>query len=460
MFRLASLVVCTMTAVVLAVFFFIFLFSQNKTSDSLESFDKANETLEPSSNSSSFYEVIGSGPLSLNASQFSSFTPNLSREIVVIARNTRPDARSEEICLMLSLKSCKQEQVVLNGQQVFLEFDEKAGPPGDSLKFSPDKTSLWVRPLVLDKNSVLIEVVKEVHSDGMESSYEEKTQFVLQVASRMREKAPNPVEELYAQTLRQGKCWGADMLLQRYGGEEYKELMDRHKVELGDGTSTYLCFLAQGDFLTWEEDHWRPCSLEEMSHNAPAAYVKNLSDKEMEIEVWDESGFYSLNVKLEPMRIPKLVCRPDSLPSSIRLRTTSQINCVLGKRRLILRKGDWLMRNASGWRILKKFQEIEDCLQHKLKGELLIFDGIEKEMGQILLKGHVFDEMRTQIQSISIPIIAEKKSSRHNKIQRRPLRKRWTSPSSNTPGKIGEHQLAFEPIQKLSSSSQTEEKCL
>ena len=82
-------------------------------------------------------------------------------------------------------------------------------------------------------------------------------------------------------------------------------------------------------------------------------------------------------------------------------------------------------------------------MQHKVKGELFIFDGIEKELNQILLKGHMFDEMRTQIQPISIPILTEKKSSRHGSVQRRPMLKRKISPNSKHPGKIGPNEVAF-----------------
>ncbi|HSW86090.1 MAG TPA: hypothetical protein VLG49_01165 [Rhabdochlamydiaceae bacterium] len=423
---------------------FVCLSSKWKQQDPLKNLGK-NESVECLTSQSRPYDAIGSGPLSLNASQFSPFTPNLSREIIVVAKNTRPDVRNEEACLLMGLKNCKQEKVVLHGEQIFLEYAE-SGAVGDTLKFSNEKTHLWIRPLALDKNTVLIEVAKEVHPNELDACYEEKTQFVLQVLNQTPskiEKARKENQEPYAQILKNAKCWGTDTLVQQYGGEEYKELMHKYKVEFSNEHAAHICFLAQGDFLTWENNQWKVCLLDEIAHHEPAAYIKNLNSKGIEIEMWDETGFYPLNVKLETVSVPKLMCRQDNLPTSIRLRTASQINCMLGKRRLVLRKGDWLLKTGSGWRILKKLQEIEDCLQHKLKGELLIFDGIEKEIGQILLKGTLFDEMRTQIQPISIPIITDKKSSRHNKIQRRPFHKRRVPPSSNNPGRIGGHQLAY-----------------
>ena len=43
-----------------------------------------------------------------------------------------------------------------------------------------------------------------------------------------------------------------------------------------------------------------------------------------------------------------------------------------------------------------------------LKGELFIFDSIEKEQGRSVIKGNLFDETRTQVQPLMLPIDAEK----------------------------------------------------
>jgi hypothetical protein len=89
----------------------------------------------------------------------------------------------------------------------------------------------------------------------------------------------------------------------------------------------------------------------------------------------------------------------------------------LNKRRIILKEGDWLIRSAKGWRIIKKSEEVEDYINHKLRGDLFIFDKLEKEHGKLVVKGHLFDEMRTNKQTMSIPIVSEKK--RDTKIQKK-----------------------------------------
>jgi hypothetical protein len=53
-----------------------------------------------------------------------------------------------------------------------------------------------------------------------------------------------------------------------------------------------------------------------------------------------------------------------------------------------------------------------------LRGELFIFDSLEKEQGRMVMKGHLFDETRTVVQPLALPIDSEKpqgKSSRKRK---------------------------------------------
>ena len=80
----------------------------------------------------------------------------------------------------------------------------------------------------------------------------------------------------------------------------------------------------------------------------------------MELEVWDEKGFYPSLIKIELQSPSKVGAKPDFLPSSIRLRSSTQITCNLGKRRYILKEGDWMLKTSKGWRNLKKAKDIED----------------------------------------------------------------------------------------------------
>ena len=91
--------------------------------------------------------------------------------------------------------------------------------------------------------------------------------------------------------------------------------------------------------------------------------------------------------------------RNDLLPASLRVRSNTQLSCLLGKKRVIIKQGDWLLRTAHGWRNLRRTEDIEDCLFHRIKGDLLIFDSIDKQQGKIALMGNC------SIAPVSMPLL-------------------------------------------------------
>ena len=82
---------------------------------------------------------------------------------------------------------------------------------------------------------------------------------------------------------------------------------------------------------------------------------------------------------------------------------------------MVLREGDWVLKTASGFRNLKKLEQIEDCIYHRLQGELFVFDQLETVQGKSVMKGHFFDATRSQMQTLSFPISQEKKSSKRER---------------------------------------------
>jgi hypothetical protein len=373
------------------------------------------------------YALIGTGPLSLNTENFLGRIPNLSREIKLLARNTRPDKGSQRDEVLLALKSSGDELTVGDGQKVYLMAAKKDHITSLPLHFSREPTPLWFIPLVIGSEEISVEVgMKIVEEDGTEK--EERTHFTLENASTGQEKVKENSSAF--QTLASARFWGTDLLMQRYGGEELREVKEKQMIEFLHPNSSF-CYVAPGDYLTWLDGKWQVSALSQIKPEAPLAHVKALQGRSLEIEAWDEKGFFPLRVKLAQQLVPKIMYKPDSLPTAFRLRTSSQVTCVLGKRRMILKQGDWLFKTSTGWHILKRLEEIEDCLQHKIKGELFIFDHLEKEEGRILLRGTLFDEMRTQMQPIEIPIVGSKKNNRRQHKKKNVLSKKNVISSSS-----------------------------
>jgi hypothetical protein len=366
------------------------------------------------------FEKIGQGPLSLSAYKKKSIIPDMSKEILVLAKNARPDRQIKDTSVLITLKSSSGSYTARSGEQIFLSCDPLAGGTAPVYHFSERKTPLWIRPTVLDKNDVLLEVGIFMPSKESETFLEEKTQFVVQDHAMSQESEGH--EQAFIAVLKQAKLWGSDVLFAQYGGKEYKSWKDKQKIEIPAEKQSLFYFLEKGDLLQWKNHEWVPVTLAEASNRLPLAEVKAVSTRFLELQVWDEEGFYPTFIKLEAQPSHRSGFKTENLPHSIRLRTSSQVTCCLGKRRYILKEGDWLLKTARGWRNLKRAKDIEDYLQHRIKGELFIFDGFSREQGKLLIKGHWFDEMRTQIVPFSVPVSGDSKS-------RTSLRKEKKGPS-------------------------------
>ena len=102
----------------------------------------------------------------------------------------------------------------------------------------------------------------------------------------------------FFKVLKEGKCWGRDLLIQTYGGEQYRLIKNKQKIEFSKENGSYVCFVETGDYLTWKEGKWQISALSEASEDTPLAHIKAISGKNVEVEAWDESGFGYVQAKL------------------------------------------------------------------------------------------------------------------------------------------------------------------
>lgn len=344
------------------------------------------------------YESIGSGPLSLNEGQLPRFLHSIRKELVVLAKNTRPDALLSKAPLLLGLKHAGEEKVVESGEIIFIDCKEEGKFP--IYHFSKEKTPLWIKPIVADSTSIKIEVGGEIKEKGeftAQSLEEEGTKF-----------------ENDAFRALQGVEWcGKDKFIELYGGEEYKEQALKQKLVFSNGRTTYACFVQKGDYLVWEEDRWKLSSFDQISKQVPLACVKGINSENLEIDAWDEKGFYPLHLNLTKKTASLL--KMDEVITAMRFRNSSGLSCMVGKKRMLIKPGDWLVKTSHGWHKLRKASEIDDFLQHKLQGDLFVVDSFDKEMDKTVVKGQLFDDRRKEATKVCLAVNEEKKVQNKNK---------------------------------------------
>jgi len=356
------------------------------------------------------YDAALTGAFSLKGGS-SLFIPLILSELELLGVNTRP-ASEEKSKLLVRLKSTGEEFRSSLGSPFFLKVEERGDGRYALEGFSNERTALAVTPLSYSENEARLEVNLFLAKEEKKPLEETKEIVIGRLESSLQS---SPCFS----ALKESKWWGEDVLLRQYGGEAYGDQKTRQKLEIGSHPDSTICFVTIGDCLLFEEKGWKEAGPDAVVEKKPLAQVTALSPKGLELTLWDDVGFYSETIKLVLQPPPRQPLNLEALPTAIRMRSETEVSCLFGKRRLILKEGDWVLRTAHLFRPLRRKSELEDYLAYRLRGELFIFDKLEKEQGKSILQGHYFDEMRTQMQKVSIPVAERRvpKSKRNHHVR-------------------------------------------
>jgi len=329
------------------------------------------------------YMKIGKGSFATSSKEVGPEFEPLINELVIIGKNTRPDSGALSM-LSLGFKTSGQQQQIVSGQKIFLAAVE------NSYQFTDEKTELSILPLPMEGSDVLV----QIEMDG------KKEEVVLKASPLF---VRSLEQESYVQSLKKGKMWAPDLFLHQWGGEEYRDLSAKQKVEIDNK----IYFLSVGDLLFFDGCEWKVGK--SALDDAPLAKLISKSGQQMTFEVWNSTGYGSsiVNIDLQSSRAPEKAV--ESI-TSVRPRSSSEITCQLGKRRVIVKEGDWWVRTDRRWRSLRTAEDLEAFLHHDIQGELFIFEKIENMKGKTILKGRCFDKMRTESLPLSLVVNTEKKS--------------------------------------------------
>lgn len=325
-------------------------------------------------------DKIGWGPLALGGMRTLGPVPNLMRELILIGRNSRPDAKKDS-ALLLGLKSTAQERLVFSGDLVYLKRQ-----PDGTFTFANQQTDLAIRPLGLEGEGALVEVMLA----GREGP--QRGEVTLGIASQGKLE-----EESYWKAIRAAEAWGADVFLERFGSKEYPDYLFKYQLKMDD----QVFFVKEGDLLNWDDDHhWTLGERTDKEH--PIGQITSVNPRGIELQVWDPTGFYSEKAFLSLKQAPRQSLKFNELITKVKPRSGSEVSCFLGKKRVVIREGDWWVKMNDSWKNLRTVTDIEDFIQHRISGELFIFDRIETDKAKVHLRGQRFDTMRTQIQPLTV----------------------------------------------------------
>jgi|GEM_PF-3881582 len=368
----------------------------------------ASESLLKKKTKKRDYPSLEEGLLSLKRAPLRLKIPDISSQVEILLRKTRPDVGQPENEAVILLKNSHEERGFCFNEPIFMHFDSK-----ENLRFSNDLKKFWVTPLLNSDNSITISIGFDEDSLPIKPKRVPDFNILPKIpsyssAATLQNSAP-------FRSLSAAKWWGKDQFTKIY--QKGKPLYER--LELEDHP---LLGVLPEYLLVWKKDHWELLDDLEKTQNKIIAKIKPLENKELEIEGWDKNGDYYL-FKIQPSPSSALKSSMETLLSNIRMRTLTQVTLNIGKEHLTMKVGDWAAKMNGIWKVLKSPEDFEEFEASAKSSELFVFDGIKKIANKKTLLGHHFNPMRTECAQVKQPLGPSKfhkhSSSAENQTQPR-----------------------------------------
>ncbi|BAE80837.1 conserved hypothetical protein [Chlamydia felis Fe/C-56] len=351
---------------------------------------------------------LSSGVWSLDFPELRERLPDLRQEIVFLGSNKRPDALGGKF--FLELATSKDSCVASANEKIYLQV--APSPNGGIFTFSPKgkPTDLWLecRPLSVD-NRIEIKVrLIGVNGEIVTSPKDRETLF-LNAPSKglesweiggVRVDASFPVKQKIRRI-------GGDKFLLMHGGADYADKAAKERVDFVSlSNENYSRYLAVGDILLWDGNCWQTCGeFRGESSQAPLLEVKKIDEKVMVIELWNVGG-----TSHQSMSLVKTMSSLIEIAEIVKefefvgMRSWSRPIVQVGGQRMILSPDDWVVYTGKTWEKIARKEQLEDYLSGKIQGPLLVFDKIEKESREFVVRAHVFNAQRTLVEAVTLPL--------------------------------------------------------
>lgn len=363
-------------------------------------------------------KAIGNSLLSLKFSPLTMQLPDLKRHLIFYGRNGRPDAQLDQPLLYFSFNGNKTPTSIKPSEKFYIFYDRRQ--PNPQYTFSPNnmETPLWIEAIPKDQE-VEIRV-------GMKN---EKGDIVQEPAGNARF---NLQQKEYVRTggttwelgkwrvdgsllARQKARWyGADRFLEQHGGDEYKDLQGKHRIDFGEGENLYSVFVGLKETLVWKEDKWNVLKPGPDTIGHPILVVNKMDERLMGLELWDAEGKGKINLNLLKSNENWV---PQNLQQNFKFvgaRTRSQFVFEVDKERMLLSPQDWLVLTEEGWIKLETPEDIDNYVNRKLTGPMFVFDGISRKEDRQVFIGKMYNTSRTDMQAIEMPVLNSENSKDEN----------------------------------------------
>lgn len=369
------------------------------------------------------YESIGEPLLALESAPPSIQIPDLRTQLIYYGKNGRPDAQAEYVLLHFGINGTKHTASITPDEKLYFIFDKTQTP--HKYIFSPNNapTSLWMQATSnSNETSIKVTMLNERGEDISEP--ENFANFKLPEKEALRQTGTTwEIEGMRVDgTLlaRQKARWyGPDKFLEKHGGEEYKDILGKERIEFGEEDKLYYVFAGPGESMVWKEGRWQNTTPGKETLSCPLLYVKKIDERIMTFELWDIDGKGKVLLNILKSQEPWLAQNSQIIQNSFKFvgaRTRSQYVFEVNQERLLVSPQEWILFSPQdGWRKLQTAKDIDDYVYRRTTGALFVFDGLAKENEQQMIKGTLFSPSRSDMKEIELPVQSKASTARNEK---------------------------------------------
>lgn len=355
------------------------------------------------------YEAIGAPALTLVYSPLSVQLPDLRRHLVYYGKNGRPDAKDDIPALFFSFTGNRAPTPLASGERLYLFYDKKLTPPQYVFSENNQPNSIWMEA-TSQGNQALVKVSMLGDNDQVITEPASYADFSLPEKELVR--FGGTVWELGKWRVdgtllaRQKARWfGIDKFLEKHGGEEYKDLTNKQRIDFGENDEIYSVFVGLGDCLIWVDGKWQAIRTGEASIKHTLMCIKKIDERVLTLELWDVEGKGKITLNLVKANEAWV---PQNLEQNFKFvgaRTRSQFVFEINRERMMLRPYDWLLfTQDAGWKKLTNPQQIDDYVERRTVGPLFVFDKVDRKDDRQVIMGTLFNSARTEMVSFELPL--------------------------------------------------------
>lgn len=192
-------------------------------------------------------------------------------------------------------------------------------------------------------------------------------------------------------SLSNAKWYGTDLFLEMHGGEDYKNLIGKQKIFFEESPPAYLGI---GDKVFWINGRWTS----QPKGNVPQLVLRKIGNNDLKLEVLVPGG------ETIPVILPKLQSTFEPFNINewkfVSLTLQRQFIFQVKDNRLLLRPQDWLLFYNGAWLNLKTTEEIDNYIQGKTPGLLLVINKVRGLSGKLILTSTLFNVPRSNTRII------------------------------------------------------------